>query len=82
MKIKKVTAAERKRMLEIVAGLTDKERNQVMADLLLFADRAIAALDELTKNSDLTAKEKKEIEDSIAVGPQWLRYSRRIKRSK
>ncbi len=80
MKIKKVTAADRKRMLGIVNSLKEGERDQVLADLLLFADRAINAIDELTKSSTLPAKEKKEIEDSISVGPQWLRYSRKIKR--
>lgn len=82
MKIKKVTAADRKRMLEIVTSLKEGERDQVLADLLLFADKAISILDELTKSSTLSQKEKKEIEDSISVGPQWLNYKRRVKRQK
>jgi hypothetical protein len=82
MKIKKVTAADRKRMLSLVQGLKEGERDQVLADLLLFADRAIAIIDELTKSSSLSAKEKKEIEHSISVGPKWLHYSGKIKKQK
>jgi hypothetical protein len=82
MKAKKVTAADRKRMLGVVQKLKDDERNQVLADLLLFADRAIGILDQLTRESTLSPKEKKEIEDSISVGPQWLNYTRRVKRQK
>ncbi len=82
MKTKKITLADRKRMAGIVAKLKPEERDELMADLVLFAERAIPVLDELIKNSTLTTKEKREIEDSISVGPQWLRYSRRVKRSK
>lgn len=80
MKAKKITAADRKKMLDIVKGLKPDERDIVLADLILFAQRAIGVLDELTKQSSMTPKEKREIEDSISLGPQWLRYTRRVRR--
>ncbi|PIR84078.1 hypothetical protein COU18_01605 [Candidatus Kaiserbacteria bacterium CG10_big_fil_rev_8_21_14_0_10_51_14] len=82
MKAKKITAEDRKEMKAIVSKLGEREKDEVLADLVLFAQRAIVILDDLTKHSTLTPKEKREIEDSISVGPQWLRYSRRIKRQK
>ncbi|HEY4527401.1 MAG TPA: hypothetical protein VJK53_06205 [Candidatus Paceibacterota bacterium] len=82
MKAKKITAADRKRMFEIVSKLKPEEKDEVLAALLLFAQRAMHILDELSKDAGLSQKEKKEIEDSITVGPQWLKFSRRIKRQK
>ena len=82
MKVKKITAEDRKLMGGFVAKLKPTQKDEAIADLLLFADRSIKIFDELTKHSTLSQKEKKEIEDSITVGPQWLRYSRRIKRQK
>jgi hypothetical protein len=82
MKPKKITAADRKRMASVVSKLKSTEKDEVLADLVLFAERAISILDELTKHSTLTPKEKKEIEDSITVGPKWLQYTRRVKRQK
>ena len=69
-------------MRDLVTQLKPAEKDEVVADLVLFAERAIGILDELTKHSTLTPKAKKEIEDSITVGPEWLRYSRRVKRQK
>lgn len=82
MKIKKITAVDRKQMIADIAKLDQKGKDQALAELVLFAQRAIPILDELTKDSSLPAKEKKEIEDSITVGPQWLKFSRKIKRQK
>ena len=82
MKAKKITQAERKEMQATIAKLGETERHEILADLVLFAQRAIAILDDLAKGSNLSAKEKREIEESISVGPQWLRYSRRVKRQK
>ena len=82
MKIRKITAADRKEMLVAITKLDQKGKDQALADLILFAQRAILILDELTRGSALSPKEKKEIEDSITVGPQWLKFSRRIKRQK
>ena len=82
MKIKKITPSERKQVLTEVAKLDEKGKDQVLADLILFAQHAIPVLEELTKDSSLPAKEKKEIEDSITVGPQWLNFRRKIRRQK
>ncbi len=82
MKVKKITAADRKEMFIAVGKLDQRGKDQALADLVLFAQRAIPILDELTRDSSLSPKEKKEIEDSITVGPQWLKFSRRIKRQK
>ena len=82
MKAKKITAEDRKRMLAVVEKLQQKDKDQLLAELALFAQRAIIVLDELTKQSSLSPKEKKEIEDSISVGPQWLNYRRRVRREK
>ena len=80
MKPKKITAIDRKRVLGEVSKLDQKGKDQALADLILFAQRAIPILDELTRDSSLSAKEKKEIEDSIKVGPQWLNFTRTIRR--
>ena len=69
-------------MLDEVSKLDQKGKDQALADLILFAQRAIPILDELTKDSSLSAKEKKEIEDSITVGPQWLNFTRKVRRKK
>jgi len=82
MKIKKITESERKEVLAEVSKLDQKGKDKILADLILFAQRAIPILEELTKDSSLPAKEKKEIEDSITVGPQWLKFSRKIRRQK
>jgi hypothetical protein len=82
MKTKKITAADRKEMLKKIGELDQKGKDQALADLILFAQRAIPILDELTRDSSLTSKEKKEIEDSIKVGPQWLNFTRTIRRKK
>ncbi len=82
MKPKKITAENRKEMKAIVSKLGQQEKNEVLADLVLFAQRTIVILDDLTKHSTLSEKEKREIEESISVGPQWLRYSRKVKRQK
>ena len=82
MKIKKITEGERKEVLAEVSKLDQKGKDRVLADLILFAQRAIPILEELTKDSSLPAKEKKEIEDSITVGPQWLNFRRKIRRQK
>lgn len=82
MIVKKITVADRKKMLAEISKLDQKARDQALADLILFAQRAIPILDELTKDSSLPAKEKKEIEDSITVGPQWLNFTRKVRRKK
>ena len=82
MKIKKITESERKEVLAEVSKLDQKGKDKILADLILFAQRAIPILEELTKDSSLPAKEKKEIEDSITVGPQWLKFRRKIRRQK
>ena len=82
MKIKKITESERKEVLAEVSKLDQKGKDKILADLILFAQRAIPILEELTKDSSLPAKEKKEIEDSITVGPQWLSFKRKIRRQK
>ena len=82
MKIKKITPADIKRVLGIIATLKPAEKDETIAYLLLFADRAKYALNQLIKHSDFSKAEKKEIEDSISVGPQWLNYTRRVVRSK
>lgn len=69
-------------MSQAISRLSQSERDTVIADLVLFAKRAITILEELTEHSNLTAKEKKEIEDSITVGPAWLNYTRKVKRRK
>jgi len=80
MKTKKITASDRRGMLIEVSKLDQKEKDQALADLILFAQRTIPILDELTKDSSLPPKEKREIEDSITVGPQWLNFKRKVKR--
>lgn len=82
MKAKKITEADRKRMRDRIAHLKQAEKDELLSDLTLFAERAIQALEELAKQSGMTPKEKREIEDSISLGPAWLRYSRRVKRQK
>ena len=58
MKIKKITTTERKEVLTEVTELDQKGKDRVLADLIIFAQRAIPILEELTKDSSLPAKEK------------------------
>ena len=54
MKVKKITAADRKLMVAAVGKLSPKEKDQAIADLILFAQRVIPIIDELTKDSTLS----------------------------
>ena len=64
--------------------LSQKERDFVIASLIVSVDSLTGIIEQLieAKGIELTKKEKREIERSASIGPQWLNYTVKIKDKK
>lgn len=64
--------------------LTQKERDFVLASLIVSVDSLTSIIEKLIHNKgiDLTKKEQREIERSASIGPQWLNYTVKVKDTK
>lgn len=62
--------------------LSPKERDLVLAQTLIAIEKILVALEKITEadKSQITKKEKKEIEHILTLGPKWLNYTMKHKK--
>lgn len=84
----KVSQVEVKRIQKVLHDeLTQSERDEALAHTIVVVSELSKLVKRLSDRIEtdkpiLTKLEQKEVEDMISIGPSWLNYTRKTKRSK
>ncbi len=80
--LKKITNDDFHLKYKKISNMSPAEKDMNLASLAILTDKIIDILQVIVPNIHLSLKDKAEIEKAFSIGPSWLNFSFKQKKSK